>query len=205
MSLPAHLAVTLRLLHRDDEANCILYYTKSSGPGPEPASISDEADWFDAAFRAKMLLCINPDVRWLGTRVRYLTTDLDLEGYSTDGSAVGTAVSDDTEPEEVAVLIQRRTSLPGRNKRGRIFLPFVPSDYLEGSALNETAIGFYSAVALEIAETQINTATANTWTPVQPNWKDGNLIPVTHTRLDSEVKSRRDRREPKRSIILQPG
>jgi hypothetical protein len=203
--LPPHMTVTLRFLHRDDESNCILYYTKEAGPGPEPASISDEADWFDAAFRAKVRQCINPDCTWLGIKVRYLTLDLDLEGYSTDGPGVGTAVSDDVEPEEVAVLIQRRTSLPGRNKRGRIFVPCVPSDYLEGSALTETAVGFYSALALEMQETQVNTATANTWVPVQPNWKDGTLIPVTHTRLDSEVKSRRDRREPKRSIILQPG
>jgi hypothetical protein len=205
MPLPAHLTVALRWALGDDEHNCILYYTKQSGDDLAPNVMNQLADEFWAAFATKCREVINPDCRFLGTRVRWLSGTEDLEGHSTEDVALGTGVSDDVEPEEVAVVIQRRTGKPGRNKRGRIFVPLVPSDYLEGSAIVAASRTYYNALALEVAQTQVFSGVPSTWVPVQPDWKNNLLEPVVQVRLDSEVKSRRDRRMPKRSIILNLG
>jgi hypothetical protein len=202
MPLPAHLSVTLRWGLAFDEHDCVLYYTKESGDALDATNIDQLADEFWAAFSTKCREVINPDCRFLGTRVRWLSGTEDLEGLSTEAPVLGTAVSDDVEPEEVAVVIQRRTGKPGRNKRGRIFVPLVPSDFLDGSAIIVANRDPYMALATEMAQTQVFSGVPGTWVPVQPDWKNSLLEPVQQVRLDTEVKSRRDRRDPKRSIVI---
>jgi hypothetical protein len=202
MPLPPHVTVALRWEHMTNEFNSVLYYTQESGDPIDASNIEQLADAFSAVWTARAEVLVNPDCRYLGVKVRYLTPTIDLEAYSTEDPQIGTAVSDDVEPEEVAVVIQRRTSKPGRNKRGRVFIPLVPSDYLEGSAIVASASVFYNQFAAEMKDTQVFSTPPGTWVACTPDWKNSLLEPVTQCRVDSEVKSRRDRREPKRSLIL---
>lgn len=200
--LPPHLLVSLRWLRDFRETNCLLYYLPDAvvtGAAEGQSWINGIADLADAKFRGVCRNVINPDIQWMGVRARYLTPTVDLVGYSSEAPAVGLAVSDDTEPEEVAVVIQRTTGLPGRNKRGRVFLPHVPSDFLEGSAIVAAHRAAYLEVAENIAENL--TLADDTFSPATPDWKNNLLVPVTTAKVVGEVMSRRDRREPKRAPI----
>lgn len=125
----------------------------------------------------------------------------ELEAYSTNSPIAGGAAGD-MFPEEVAVVIQRRTGKPGRNKRGRIFLPFVPEEFAVDSTLTATAVGLYKTLATALKTPFVSGGI--TLSPLTPDFKNSILEPVIQTRVLSEVMSRRQRRFPKKPLPLTP-
>lgn len=190
---------SLRWLRDFRETNCILYYLPGDAPATQEV-MESIADLVDTKFRAAIRAVINPEITWLGVRARYLSPASDIEAYSSEASAAGLHVSGDTEPEEVAVVIQKRTHAPGRDARGRCFFPHVPSDALDGSAIITVERAKYLTIANHMEDTLLSAETPDLQ-PIHWSRKTGTVHPITECRVDGEVKSRRDRREPRRSVL----
>jgi len=198
--LPDHLAVFLNFLGpAAASASCKLYYKATVSEPDENTDMNALADAFFALFDGPLADVLPTDCLFLNTRVLFKDSTKELEGFSTDNSAEGTVASVFM-GEEVAVVLQRRTSKPGRSKRGRIFLPFVPVSYSSASTLTTTAITKYSAVGTAMEQDVVYDGVS--YTPATPNFKDNVLENVTQVRLVGEIMSRRDRRFPKRPAIF---
>lgn len=198
-ALPAHLVVDLNFLGpAAAKATCRLYYKPTISEPNNDTDMNALADIFFAAFDNLLAAVLADTCFFLNVRVRFLDNTSDLEGFSTDNSEAGAA--DGTfHGEEIAVVIQRRSNSPGRNKRGRIFLPFVPQTFVNESSLSGPAVTAYKAVATAMEAER--TYDGTTYVPCTPNFKDGFLEEVKQCRLVGEIMSRRDRRFPKRPAV----
>lgn len=180
-------------------ASCRLYYDVTAGGAPDSATMNTLADTFLNKFDTALVQCIPGTCQLVNVRVLWEGNADQFEGFSTDGAQDGT-VSSEFFGEEIAVVIQRRTNLRGRNFRGRIFLPFVPLTFVSESTLTATAITKYTAFG---ALMETNTTYGGvTYRPCTPNFKDSSMTPMVQTRLVGEIMSRRDRRFPKRPTVF---
>jgi hypothetical protein len=194
-----HLEVYLNFLGPEaNQQSCKLYYTALSG-GPVAANATAIADVFFAKFDGLFAAVLSDDVFFLNVKVVWQGTLDQFEGFSTDNSTAGTA----DQPymgEEIAVVIQRRTNIRGRNKRGRIFVPFVPVSFCVRSTLTTAALTKYKAIA-DAMET--NTVSGSvTFVPGTPDFKGSVIEDVKQCRVVTEIMSRRDRRNPKRPAVF---
>lgn len=201
MPLPAHLRV--RVMVRETATAKIhgfnLYYV-NGGTHPLSEEIQVIANNFKTAFNAAMPGILTTAHEFLGVEVVYTGGGVQLDAMSAVAATAGT-VSGDVMPEETAALIQRRTGLQGRAKRGRVFLPCVPDSFVTGSALTGAALTAYTAVAEMMKNTVVTEVADPDWEPRQPSPSTNALLPITQTRVYSEVVSRRDRRFIKRGVV----
>lgn len=124
------------------------------------------------------------------------------DAQSTDAASQGLIIETPAMPEEVAVCIQRRTGLPGRDMRGRVFMPYVPRTFLVNeSRLSDDAIAAYRALGIRF-RTVISGLLATAWTPVHISRKTGLAAQVKDTRVDIDVMSQRGRRAPKQVLAV---
>lgn len=200
MPLPRHFEATLRFRRGNAQASCILYYTPDVGSGePDFENMPMIADAVHAHFSGAIQGIINVGTEFLGVDVIYATTDVRWEASSTEGAVAGEVVGDPL-PEEDAVVVQRRTGLPGRGKSGRVFLPFVPETFATDSALTAGALVEYKAFALKMSEFVAAVEGGfPALSPVQPIFKTSTFLPVISCRVLDNTCSRRDRRDPKRA------
>jgi hypothetical protein len=202
-ALPAHLQVTMNFRRKDHRCSCILYYL--TAPAMDAGGMVEALDTVQTAladvFKAGMNQQTWVDPCW----GRYVGGSNEFEGQSSANSVQGTVVNsgsviNDAMPEENAVVIQRRTDLIGRSKRGRIFVPFIPELFAMDSELTTAALDAYKAVGSQVARIFTLPSSGRTLTPVQPDFKNGLLHQVLRCRVLSEICSRRDRRDPKRPV-----
>lgn len=203
MALPAHLKVSpiIREIATGKEHRFALYYTAEGGStAPTASTIQSIANDFKTAFSTALPPCFTTAHAFSGVDAVYTGGGVQVDARSNIAESAGT-VSGDVMPEEVAVLIQRRTGLQGRQRRGRVFIPCVPDSFVTGSALTSAALLVYKAVA----EMMIGPVAAGSeetgWNPMQPSPTLSVLMPLTQTRVYSEVVSRRDRRFVKRGFV----
>jgi hypothetical protein len=167
-------------------------------------SVADQAWLFlNASFRRVM----TEDTRLEPFVVRLIGGGTDLEATSAYNSEAGDSEplvvgTGDLFPESVAVCIQRRTGLAGRQNRGRIFLPFVPEAAFLDSAITVNAAVLYRRLAFKLSQGFEVTGLAGVLFPVHLNRKDGAIPVLTECRVVSETSTRRDRRQPKRPSFL---
>jgi hypothetical protein len=185
-------------------ATCTLYYLHGSGGQPEAADMNQVADFIQTTHAQKFAEIMAYPVRVLPCNVYWRDGLNSFDGISTDGpvdGGVGTqALPLDALPEQDALIIQRRTNLAGRSKRGRIFVPFVPESFFADSTITATALPIVKTLATSLVKVLTNTPFGYDLTPCQPSWKTGTMHQVTGCRIVSEVGSRKDRRNPKRPV-----
>lgn len=167
-------------------------------------SVADQAWLF---LRDSFLRVMTDAVKLEPFVVRLIGGGTDLEATSAYESASGlndplVVGSGDLFPEAVAVIIQRRTGLAGRQNRGRIFLPFIPEDAFLDSAVTVNASIMYRRLAFKMSQGFEVTGLAGVLFPVHLNRKEGAVPVLTECRVVSETSTRRDRREPKKPSFL---
>lgn len=203
MPLPAHLAVDV-LMSETATGNIgriRLYYAVVSGDDPTVENVQGYANDFKAAYNTAVPACLTSAHSFFAVNIRWLGVTADIEAKSNVAGAAGTRAVG-VFPEEVAACIQRRTGVKGRQNRGRVFMPFVPLLFANGSTLSTTGVEAYQSLGNMIKSNVEceDAATSNvaTFAPRTPNFKQGVLNPVVQTRVLSELASRRDRRFVKR-------
>lgn len=207
MPLPSHFECTLRFKRGNATASCILYYaTAAEADEPTLEQMPGIADTIHAKFNGPLRAIFEPTTFFEGIDLVYLTSDVRWEASSTEDPQAGTAAAGDVLPEEDAVVIQRRTGLPGRGKHGRIFLPFVPEAFALDSALTVAALTKYKDVATAMGEAVAGVeGEVPPLFPRTPLFKLNVLQPVVACRVLDNTCSRRDRRDPKRARAVGVG
>lgn len=198
MPLPAtYLKCTLHFRCDDtgSRAQCVLWYLQGSGAiAPTLSTIAAYANSFMTAFTAGTSAMLAENSRFAKVTLKWVSGGNEVEGDSTLPSVPGTAAGD-TLPEEVVVCIQRRTGQIGRNKRGRIFFPYIPEAYQQDG--NLMGLGVSAATGLAAMVRNKVTHSGGQWEPQTPDWKTGVLVPVVQAGYVEQLCSRRDRRDPK--------
>lgn len=198
IGLPAHYRAVLRFSRGSVVASCTLYYA-SPGTTPDPDDIGTYASDVAAKVEGAILPLLEPTTTFDGVDLFYKASDLDLQGASSAGPQNGTAAAGDILPEEDAVVIQRRTGQPGRNSRGRIFLPFIPEVFALDSKLTAAAITKYQTLCTSLMEPVASGPEGGViLQPRHYNKKASVFQPIIAWRVVDNTCSRRDRRAPKR-------
>ncbi len=204
-----HLEATITWTSSSVSYQSKLYYVEAGAGALTLDNIVQAADFVLAKIKVALREAIPPYVTLQPLVVRFRTSSVDIEDTSSEAGAVGLwsgamtgpGLEDDVLPEGDQIVIQRRSSLAGRSKRGRIFLPFVPEELVDNSTINAAGLVIYKKIATKFAQT-IEMEDLGTWSPVTKDYKNGVLVPVTHCRVVSEVCTRRDRRMPKRPVAF---
>lgn len=176
------------------KAQCVLWYLISAGTTPSLSTVVTHANSFRTAYSTAIAAALPTACNLDKVTLRWVSGGSEVEGDNSNGVVAGT-VSGDVLPEEDVIVIQRRTGFVGRNKRGRIFFPFVPEAFQADGALNSTGLTAAAGLAAMVKSNVVSGAT--TYNPQTPNWKDGGLLAVTQAGYVTTTCSRRDRRSPK--------
>lgn len=203
MPLPSHVRVRVVIQETatGKDHGFVLFYRQNNGDALDAANVQTAANDFKTAY-ATAIPAVITSSHTLHRVELVQTSGVNQIDAVSNSAAVAGSVSGDVMPEEVAVLIQRRTGLVGRNKRGRVFIPCVPDSFVTGSGLTSGALTAYTAVATMI-KSGVNTNSAvNSFEAVQPDYKTNQLETITQCRAYSEVVSRRDRRFIKRGSVV---
>lgn len=200
MGLPATYLRVDVLFHKGatgSKAMCTLWYLKAgAGTDPTLATVASYANDFKTAYSAAISGWLPEDCEMYAVKLKWVSGGNEVEGQNTNG-AVGGASPGECLPEEDAVVIQRRTGLQGRSKRGRIFLPYVSEDYQEDGELNATGKLKAAGVATMV-KGQV-TAQTVVYDPYTLDRKNGVLVKVVQAGYQNGICSRRDRRFPRGS------
>lgn len=204
MGLPAsYMKATLIFADTTTQARATvaLWYAHPGGTPPAPATIVSFADDFKTAFEGASLPALPSACALQAVYLIYKSGSTFVDGYSSTAAAAGT-VSGDYLPERSAVCIRRRTGLAGRNKRGRIFWPFVPESFQNKGLIAAAGITAYGDVASMVSNTVTAGPDSNVHVPQHLDHKTSTLVPITNTGFLSEVVSRRDRAYPKHPLPI---
>lgn len=196
-----HYVVDVVMGRQAQECRCRLYYIKTAGPDPTQAQLDTYANTIFTTLAVSLLACLSDSAQFRQIQMFLRGGAAEMEAYSTAAAADG-AVSGDMFPEECAVVIQRRTGLPGRDKRGRIFIPFIGEADADDSTLTAPAVTRFKALATALKTPLVSGGI--TLSPRTPSFQSGILNPVIQCRVLSEICSRRQRRSPKRALPLAP-
>lgn len=194
-----HYIVDIIMGKGDQNSSFRLYYIKTAGTDPTQAQLDTFANTIFTTLAVSLLPCLAAESEFRQVRMLIAGGSAEMESYSSVAAQQGDATGG-MMPEENAVVIQRRTGLPGRSKRGRIYIPFVAEAAAEDSTLNSSFITFYKGLATALKTPLVSGGI--TLSPRTPSFKDSTLYPVVQTRVLSEICSRRQRRFPKRPLPL---
>lgn len=196
MAFGAYMEAKIVMLEvaTQNEAAFTLFYKLQTGPEPVAGDIEQFANDFMTAYTSAMTDASTASHHF--NRVELIWRDgssVYVDGISTSAS-VQCSATGDVLPEQNCVVIQRRTGQPGRNKRGRVFVPFVPELYSNGSTLNTTGVGAYQAIAGMVASNVTAGPDDSVFIPVTKNYKTATLENVVQGRFLTEIGTRDDRK-----------
>lgn len=205
MAFGAYLTFNLQFRRLNAEASTKCYYRVVAGE-VDNDNIQGIANLvglvLNNAFTAMMAYPVSagpPTVVW-----RSGATELEATGDEstivTNGGVGTSGTPLDSMPEQNAIVLQKRTNLAGRNKRGRWFVPFVPESFFADSTITEAGLLVCQAMGQELVGDQVPSGTGVTLRPVHKDNKLQVLNDILHVRVLSEVGSRRDRRDIKKPI-----
>lgn len=195
----AHLKLTVNFQNTvaGARATSIFYYVVDTGPQPEIGSIAEVAEFFKSqvfdGFAPGLPIGIaitNVEAVWTAGSNQY-------DGISTSTGTTG-SVSGDILPEEDCVVLQKRTGVAGRNKRGRWFIPYVPESFQAHGELNAAAKAAWLPICDSLRSPQVDAVGPTTWNPVLADSKTGTWVRIQDVRLVNQVCNKRGRRTPKR-------
>lgn len=170
-----------------------LHLFQAAAADPTPTLIRTKFQTWWTATRSKWA----PDIRLDAVSLKRV---LPTEGATSDLALVpplpGTGDADEL-PASTAVLVSLRTGLPGRARRGRVFLP--PS--AESGSLGDLT----AATAVDIAtdfKNLLNDFTSSDLQPVVLSRVDDTTAVITQVRCDQRLRTqrRRQQRQPTYSI-----
>lgn len=203
MPFGPHFSCECQFYSAERSCSCILYYG-ISGTVDEVEDISNVAQAVFDHFKGKFDDVMTADVTGFAVRAKLESSPSEAE-YTVGANAptwVGT-VAGETLPEDDAVVLQRRTGLSGRSKRGRIFVPFVPEGLQDTSRLTTAGIEAYQSLgtamkqAIEVGEGSL--------IPKHKDFKNQMLHTVLGVNVVIDTCNRRDRYAPKRKSVVAAG
>lgn len=202
MPLPDHVATDFRFRSANIYvASFRLYWTVDAG-SLTASNANQLADALQAAFDGLLIPCLTGSCDFLDVKLRYTNGGTEVEGASTELPVAGTATGE-TLPEHDAVVIRRKTGTVGRARRGRIFFPFVPEDFVNDEGqLSTGGHTAYAAFATKLNENFVSAGTGITLVPVQPVPSLNLLLPVTRVEVVQSVRTRRDRQRENEIVSI---
>jgi len=197
-----HMRVEMRLYGPEGAtAGMLFYYTDTDGLLPDIGSMPASAEFFYDTLGPPIAACMVPGTGVLQAICTFNSGSLQLDAVSTGTALPGTQTAGDILPEEDAIVLQKRTGLQGRNKRGRWFLPYVPEDFQENGELNATAFTALGPLAEVLRADQVDPIGPTTWNPVLADSKTGVWEDIRDVRIVRQVCNKRGRRDPKRLTV----
>lgn len=199
MPVPStYLRATLsfRNVTTGSRAHVALWYLPSSlgATPPSLATVTTYANAFNTAYATAVAAALTTAHQLTSVTLKWVTGGAEVEGDNNNGPVAGT-VSGDTLPEVNTMVIQRRTGLVGRMKRGRIFFPYVPESFQDEGDLSGSGITAAAALAGMVKSDVV--ASGVTYKPQHFDHKNNVLVPVVQAGYLNQVTTRRDRRSPK--------
>lgn len=202
MALPMHFQVQIPWLDSTTgfTASCSVYFRRSAAGEPAEAELQTFIDGFDTATDNARQAATTESIDCQRCKVKIIGGVTELEvGSAGAGVRMGT-VADDVLPEDDAVVIQRRSGLSGRSKRGRIFVPFIPKTFVEGSHLVPDGYEAFQSVATAFFSDRV--IGAITYKPILLDRKNELLVDITAANVVLEICNRRDRYNPKKKATI---
>ena len=196
MAFGNHMVVDLVFKSNEQQYLTSRLYYKPDGGLPDIGEAVNIAQGIYDFFKAPIKACLPVATFFLEVRTRWHGPDTEWEVSNQTGGDQGTILADEFHTEEAAVVIRRNTGKPGRSKRGRVFIPFVPETLCSQGSLLEAGMEKYMLVALAM-QTRLESVSSYGWVPQQPDWKNNVLEPVQYCAVVQQLCSRKDRRNPK--------
>lgn len=194
--LPDHLVATFLFDYGNDLLQSFSMIYVVTGAEITIANIATVADALYSHFSPTLRACIPTTCSFWNLGVRFKTLSTDLEGYASDAGEAGTVASE-VLPEYAAVCMRKRTSIPGRQNRGRLFFPCVPETFQNKGRLTDAAATTYKAFATLLDQDFVSAGVGMTFAPFLHNRKDIQLVRITQMQLTIDLCTRRDRAWPK--------
>jgi hypothetical protein len=171
---------------------CVMWYV----PGTTIATTdgADEAYVFaiglEAHLSSEIKDCLAADCSYVETVTQLSLSGVTFDGISFLGANDG-AVGGDTQAENVAAVLSKRSSHGGKTGRGRFFMGCVPESFSDTSKLTSAALTAYAALAAKLSSNVI-TARA-TYVPQVYSRKDASMYPILDVTGHAYTKSQRRR------------
>lgn len=134
----AVMQVTLISSYRNQVANNVLHYRFDweNTQIPTPQALNDFLETFSAFVVPDFKECLSQEARYEGCRVVFfnpLNPLQDRVATTTDLSGPGTVDTAGSMPSQTCGLISKLTVFPGRQGRGRFYMPFPPDAALNSA------------------------------------------------------------------------
>lgn len=205
--VPAEAHFFARFVFRNtttfNEASIGVWYTIGGAYTPAADTIQDVANGLFLQIDNNMGAVLDVDHEFNRIELTWRDGTEQFDAISNEAPFVGVISPAGVMPEEVAVDVQRRTGRAGRQSRGRVFFPFVPSSFVVGSTLTSAAITAYQSAAVPLGTTAVISVGGGDnaeLTPKHFDRKANVLRQIVGVRVMQEVASRRDRRFIKRNL-----
>jgi len=201
MAIDAYLKFNLLYGEVGKTVSNALWYKVTAGV-PSLANINGICTELMDAITPVLTPLLSDQYKFFGIEGKWRNGAVAFDGTSTGAAEVGTESTDEVLPEDDAVVIRKQSGFAGRNKRGRIFVGFVPEIFQNESRLTDPAIVLYQAFASFIKTPIVLPVAGVTLQPVTPDYKTATLIDVQQTAVNLDIMSRRDRRNPRNMVAL---
>lgn len=195
MPLPAYSA-TARVIYETPQKETlinVLWYI-GTGPGTNEAETAQElADAIDALTGPALVGVLTTSCRYLGTSVALNNQGNVFTATSVGSAALGSVTGDEL-PSFSALVIQKRTAIPGREGRGRWYIGAVPEIFTDEGRLGTGNIGVYNDLAATLQWQHVLPNSGTQWTAAHYSKKDDNLYQITNVNVVTFLGTQRRRR-----------
>lgn len=170
MALPNHYSQA-RVLFRSpqkDTAINVLWYEHDGAPADPQVFADAMAAQLDIDIAGLARACLTVASAYVGMYVITNTTGGAFTGFANANAGVGTSGGDEL-PSYAAAVIQKRTSVGGKQGRGRWFVPFVPELFTDESLIEGASLAQYDLLGTAYMDSFIITGVACTASHFSPN------------------------------------
>lgn len=124
----------------------VLWYQSSDAITDGPGAASAIVGQINTSIKAGYLAVLTTNSFYLGCQVSLNLAGVVYNAGSAGGAEPGLVAGDEA-PDYCAVVMQKRSQLPGRSGRGRLFIGGVPESFTDTSTLTEDALVTYQSLA----------------------------------------------------------
>lgn len=156
----------------------VLYYYLETNATLSNTDAEALASVIDLDVGPKLVACLPNDATYHHVTVKINNDGLAYEALDGASSDVG-ALADDSLPQGVAVVIRKRTAVPGRRGRGRWYVGCISEDDNDSGKLEPAAQTRWEALAAAMAVDR--TIGANVWKACHYSRADDTMVPIVNT------------------------
>lgn len=194
MAMPTNYARALLVYANENNHVHVaaLYYELGAAPAGDLQVFTQSfANAIHDEFEAALQAILTDEAEFAGVQLTVNVGGVAYSASSNNGAVAGTINTTDELPNNVAVVIQKRTAQPGKSGRGRFYIGCVPESFVDSNAVDPAAQALYNTFAEHVNATIV--VSGISCAPRHHSKKLNALYPIVQLKVVRYV-GRRDKR-----------